>query len=138
MEADFALRKGNDQSGKVEDEVFECFCIVIINFYVVKWREVRSIVIIFEVCFDVSQLFCVDEFEGLSPNVVKCNQLCFYIFIRILDTKGPHLSEVNEECITVRIFLFNFDKFGVVVEGKVDLADGSRLLILGCIDNEAL
>ena len=70
MEANFALRKGNDQSGKVENEVFEEYGFFL-NLNVIKGREVRSRIVIFEVCFEVSQLFCVDEFEGLSPNLVK-------------------------------------------------------------------
>ena len=32
----------------------------------------------------------------------------------------------------------HFHTFGVVVEGKADLTDGGRLLVFGCIDNEAL
>ena len=70
VQTDFAKRKGNDQSYKVKDEVFETFSFLF-NFHVVKGREVRGRIVIFEVCFGVSQLLCVDEFEGLSPNVVK-------------------------------------------------------------------
>ena len=69
VETDFAKGKGNDQSCKVENEVFEAFGFLF-DFNVVKGRKVRSRVVIFEVCFDVSQLFGVDEFEGLFPNVV--------------------------------------------------------------------
>ena len=50
METDFALRKGNDQSGKVEIEVFEAFGFLL-NLNVVKRREVRSFIITYEVCF---------------------------------------------------------------------------------------
>ena len=115
--------EGKNQSGEVKHEVF-----VIVDFFfdfnVVKGEKVRSRIVIIEVCFEVSQLFSVDEFEGLSPNVVKCNQLCFYIFIRILDTKGPHLSEVNEVSMAVPTFHLHSHTFGIVVEGKADLADG--------------
>ena len=62
--------EGNDQSGKVENEVFEALGLLL-NFHVVKGGELRSRMIILEICFEVSQLFSVDEFEGLSPNVVK-------------------------------------------------------------------
>ena len=41
MEADFAKGKGNDQSGKVENEVFVIICFLL-DFHVVKGREVRS------------------------------------------------------------------------------------------------
>ena len=96
----------------------------------------RSRIVISEKCFTMSQIFSVDEFEGLSPNVVKCNILCSPILIMIFETKDPHLSEVNEESITVRIFLFH--NFLVVVEWKADLTDGGLLLIFGCIGNEVL
>ena len=71
METDFAKRKGNDQSGKVENEVFVILGFLL-NLNVIKGREVRGKMVIYEVCFQVSQLFSMDEFEGLSPNVVKC------------------------------------------------------------------
>ena len=61
--------EGNDQSGKVQNEVFEAFGLFL-DFNAVKGREVRSRIVILEVCFEVSQLFSVDEFAGLSPNVV--------------------------------------------------------------------
>ena len=48
VEADFALRKGNDQSGKVEDEVFETFGFLF-DFHLVKGREVRSRMVTSEV-----------------------------------------------------------------------------------------
>ena len=86
----------------------------------------------------MSQLFCVDEFECLSPNVVKCSILCFEIYIHIFETKDPHLSEVNEVRVTVRILLLHFHTFGIIIEGKTDLADWGRLLVFGCIENEAL
>ena len=137
VQADFALRKGNDQSGKVENEVFETFGFLF-DFHVVKGREVRSRIVISEVCFEVSQFFCVDEFESLFPNVVKCSILYTASLICIFETKDPHFLEVNEVRETIRILLFHFHIFGVVVEGKADLADGSRLLIFCCINNEAL
>ena len=74
----------------------------------------------------------MDEFEGLSPNVVK------YTLILIMDTKDPHFSEVNEVRITVLRLLLHFNKFGVIVEGKAYLMDGSRWLIFVCINNEVL
>ena len=70
VETDFALRKGNNQSRDVENEVFEAFGFLL-DFSVVKGREVRSRIVISEVCFRVSQLFNVDEFEGLSVNIVE-------------------------------------------------------------------
>ena len=100
--------EGKNQSGKVENEVFECFCIVIINFHVVKGTEVGNKIVVYELCFGVSQLFCVDQFEGLSPNVVNCDRLYFLIFIVILETKDPYLSEVNEISRKPRILLFHF------------------------------
>ena len=133
----FSQSEGNDQSGKVENKVFEAFGFLL-DFHIIEGREVRSKIIIREVCFEVSQLFSVDEFEGLSPNVVKCNRLYIQVFILIFETKDPHFLEVNEVRETIRILLFHFHIFGVVVEGKADLADGSRLLIFCCIDNEAL
>ena len=53
MDTDFALRKGNDQSGKVEDEVFETFGFLF-DFHLVKGREMRSRIVIFDECFGVS------------------------------------------------------------------------------------
>ena len=90
-----------------------------------------------EFCFEVSQLFSVDEFEGLSPYVVECSVL-FFVFFSCIDKKDPHFSKVNEIRRKARILLLHFHTFGVVVEGKADLADGSRLLVFGCIDNEVL
>ena len=58
------------------------------------------------------------------------------IFILILDTKDPHFSEVKEVSITVPIFHLHLHNFGVVIEGKADLAGRGRLLVFGCIDNE--
>ena len=123
MEADFALRKGNDQSGKVEDEVFETFGFLF-DFHLVKGREVRSRIVIYEGCFEMGQLFSADQFEGLSPNVVKCSIICSPILIiTTIETKDPHFSEVNEVSFIVGILLFHFDTFGAVFEGKADLAD---------------
>ena len=127
--------EGNDQNGKVENEVFEAFGFLL-DFHVVKGQKVRGRIVILEVCFKVSQLFGVNEFECLSPNVVKCSILCFEIYIHIFETKDPHVSEVNEGRGTVTIYLLHFHR--VIVEGKTDLADDSRLFIHGCIDNEAL
>ena len=53
MQTDFALRKGNDQSGKVENEVFEAFGLFF-YFHVVKGREVKNRIVISEVCFEVN------------------------------------------------------------------------------------
>ena len=137
MQTDFTKGKGNDQSGKVENEVFEVICFLF-DFHVVKGQKVRGIIVISEVCFGVSQLFSVDEFDGLSPNVVKCCKLCFVFLILIFNPKDPHFSEVNKASLTIRILHLHFHTFGAVVEGKADLADGGRLLIFGCIDNEVL
>ena len=63
----------------------------------------------------------MDEFEGISPNVVKYNR--FSLPITIYETKDPHVSEVNEVSITVRIFHLHFHK--VVVKGKTDLQKGA-------------
>ena len=71
MEADFAKGKGNDQSGDVENEVFVSFSFLPLNLHLVKGQKVRSKAVVAEVCFGVSQLFSVDEFEGLSPNLVE-------------------------------------------------------------------
>ena len=135
-QTDFAKGKGKNQSGKVKDEVFEVSGFLF-NFHVVKRGEVRSRIVISEVCLGASQLFGVDEFEGLSPNVVKCSILCFEIYIHISETKDPHVSEVNEGRGTVRIYLLHFYMV-IIVEGKADLANGGRLLVFGCVDNEAL
>ena len=53
----------------MENEVFERFG-VLLDFHIVEGREVRSRIVIAEGCFGVSQLFGVDEFEGLFSNVV--------------------------------------------------------------------
>ena len=66
----------------------------------------------------------MNEFEGLSPNVVKCSILCFVFFIVIIETKDPHFSKVNEVNITVRTLLLHFYTFWVVVEWKADMANG--------------
>ena len=72
----------------------------------------------------MGHFFYMNEFEGLSPNVVKCNILFSPILIMIFETKDPHFSEVNEVSIKAWIFLLHFHIFGVVIEGKTDLADG--------------
>ena len=66
--------EGNNHCGEVENEVFEAFGFLF-DLHIVEGREVRSRIVISEACFGVSQLFSVDDFEGLSPNVVKCNRL---------------------------------------------------------------
>ena len=137
VQADFAMGKGKNQSGDVEDEVFEAFGLAL-NFHMIKGRKVRSREVISEECFGVNQIFGVNELLGSPPNVVNGNKLCFVIFILILESKDPHFSDINEERQTKRIFLLHFLIFGFVFEGKVDLADGGRLLILCCIDNEVL
>ena len=71
VETDFAKSKGNDQSGDVENEVFVSFSFLPLNLHLVKGQKVRSRIVISEFCFEVSQFFCVDEFEGLSPNLVE-------------------------------------------------------------------
>ena len=137
MQTDFTKSKGKNQSCNVKNEIFEVFGFLL-DFNVVKGKEFRSRIVIDEGCFVVSQLFCVDQFDGLSPNVVNCGRTYFVIFIVKLDAKGPYFSEVNEVAQTVQIFILHFDTFGVVVEGKVDLADGGRLLVFGCINNKML
>ena len=62
--------EGKNQSGKVENEVFKASGLFL-DLNVVKGREVRSKIVISEVCFCVSYFFGVDDFEGLSPNVVE-------------------------------------------------------------------
>ena len=78
----------------------------------------------------------MNEFEGISPNVVKCSTLCF--LIPILKTKNPHDFEVNDTDMAITILILQFNIFGVVVERKADLGNGGRLLIFRCIDNEVL
>ena len=70
MKTYFAKGKGNDQSGKVENEVFEVICFLF-DFHVVKGQKVRGIIVIAEECFPMSQFFGVDEFESLFPNLVE-------------------------------------------------------------------
>ena len=48
MQTDFAKGKGNNQSGKVENAVFEVFD-WFLDFHIVKMREVRSRMVISEV-----------------------------------------------------------------------------------------
>ena len=54
----------------MENEVFEAFGFLF-DFQVVKGWKVRSRIVISEVCFDVNQLFRVNELKFFSPNVVK-------------------------------------------------------------------
>ena len=131
--------EGNDQSGKVENEVFEFEAFgFLFNLHVVKGREVRGIIVISEFYFGMSQLFIVDEFESLSPNVEEFSILYFFIFIVKLETKDPYLSEVNETMCAGKILLYHFHNLGVVDEGKADLTNGGRLLVFARIDNEVL
>ena len=106
MQTDFAKGKGNDQSGKVENEVFVLFFFFFFNFHIVEWQKVNINAVIVEECIGVSLLFGVNGFKGLSPNVVQCSKLDFLIFILMFDAKDPHLSEVNDVSQKVRIFLF--------------------------------
>ena len=133
----FPQSEGKNQSGKVKNEVFEAFSFFL-DFHVVKGREVRSRIVISELCFEVSQFFCVDESEGLSPNIIKSNIFCFPTFILIFKTKGPNVSEVNKLSQTVGILLPHFHIFEAAVKGKTDLANGRRLIFFGCINNEVL
>ena len=80
----------------------------------------------------------MNEFEGLSPNIIKCNIFCFPTFILILETKDPNVSKVNKLSQTIGILLPHFHIFDVAVKGKSDLANGGRLLVFGCINNEVL
>ena len=80
----------------MENKFFEAF-FLLFNFHVIKGQKVRSKAAIYEFCFDGSQLFSVNEFEGLPPNIVKYDRLFIIIFIKILETKDPYVSEVNEE-----------------------------------------
>ena len=61
--------EGKNQSGDVKHEVFVIFTFFF-DLNVVKGQKVRSKIIIPELCLQVSQLFCVDEFEGLFSNVI--------------------------------------------------------------------
>ena len=74
MQADFAKSKGNDQSGDVENEVFERLGFFL-SLNMVKGRKVKGKIVICEGFLEMSQLLCVNEFEGLSPNVVNCGIL---------------------------------------------------------------
>ena len=122
INAHFPLSEGKNQSGEVQNEVFEEFCFLF-DLHVVEGREMRGRIVIPEVYFRVNHFFCVDQLMGLSPNVEKCNRLCFPFFIQLMMTKNPHFSEVYKESQTVWIFLLDFHNF-VVVEGKNDLANG--------------
>ena len=61
MQTDFSQSKGNDQSGDVESEVFEYFCIFTVNFHVAEGQKVRVKIVINDGCLVMSQLFGVDE-----------------------------------------------------------------------------
>ena len=107
VETDFAKGKGNDQSGKVENKVFECLCIFNINLHMIEGHKVRTRIVISEVCFTMSQFFCVNELMGFSRNVVKCNILYFLVFIPIFEAKDPHFSEVNEISMILPTFILH-------------------------------
>ena len=98
----------------------------------------RSKIVILEACFTMSQFFGVDQFKGISPNVVQCSILCFVFFILIFDAKDPHFSEDNDVSQKVRIFFFYTHICGIVAEGKVYLVDRSRLLVFARVNNEIL
>ena len=122
VQTDLAKGKWKNQSRDVDNKGFEAFGFFL-DVHVVKEREVRSRMVISEFWLRMIQLFCVDEFESLSPNIMKCNRLCFVIFILIFETKCQHLSEVNEVRVTVRIIFFHFQLFWVITKGKAYLAD---------------
>ena len=121
----------------MQNEVFKVF-VFFLDFHMVKGRKVRSRIVIAEGCFRLCHFFYMNEFEGLSPNVVEYNKLCIPIFIFIFKTKDPYISEINEVSPTVWILLLHLHTFGVAVEGKADLPNRGRLLIFCCIDNEVL
>ena len=104
VETHLSQSEGHNQSGNLQKEVSETFGFFF-NLNVVKFREVRSNPVIYEFWLRTSQLLCVDEFEGLSPNVVKCNILCFVLFIVSFETKDPYVSEISEVSKAVQIFL---------------------------------
>ena len=137
MQNHFAKAKGKNQSGNVKNKVFVIFGFLL-DLNVVEGREVRSTIVISEVCFNLSLFFRVDEFEGLSANVVKCSIDCFPFFILIIETKDPHISQFNEGVPTIRIFLLHFHIFEVFVKGKADLANGGQLLVFARVDNKVL
>ena len=95
VNTDFAKGKGNDQSGDVENEVFVSFSFLPLNLHLVKGQKVRSKAVVVEGCLGVSRIFGVDELLSLFPNVVHWSIHCVPIFILILQTKNPHVSEVN-------------------------------------------
>ena len=137
METHLSQSEGKNQSCDVENEVFVSFSFLLLNLHLVKGQKVRSRIVISEVCLQVSQLFCVDQFESLSPYIVNCRPY-FIIFIFIIDTKDPYFSEVKEVSPIVSTPCFHLYIFGVVLEGKADLTYGGRLLVFGCIDNKIL
>ena len=53
MQTDFAMGKGKNQSGDVENEVFEPFGLPF-NFHMIKGQKVRSIIVIVKLCLMVS------------------------------------------------------------------------------------
>ena len=53
-------------------------------------EDVRSTIVIVEVCLGMSQFFVVDQLLSLSSNVVKCSSML------IFDIINPYFSEVNE------------------------------------------
>ena len=96
VQTHLAMGKGNDQSCKAENEVFEHWSILVQNFHLVKGQKVRGRIVISDIRFRVNQLFRVDELLSLSPNIVEYIRFSFEMFTRISETKGPHLSKVNE------------------------------------------
>ena len=134
----FPQSEGKNQSGKVNIKFFECLFRLLFDLNVVEGKKTIDKFVITEACFNINQLLCVNEFEGLSPNVEKRSILRFVVFVFIFDVKDPQSSEFKEESPAMRMFLAHFDKFGIVVEGKTDLADGGRLFIFAGINNEVL
>ena len=58
MQTDFAKSKRKNQSGDVENEVFEAFGLLFdLDLHVVKGQKVRSRNIIKKACFEISQFF---------------------------------------------------------------------------------
>ena len=60
MEADFAVGKGNDQSGDVENEVFVFFFFFLLDLRVVERLKVRSRAVIAEKRTRINYFFSVD------------------------------------------------------------------------------
>ena len=121
----------------MKHEVFVIYFFFLLNLRVVEGEKKRSRIVNDELVFGVCQLFSVDQLMVLFSDVVEYSRLFFIrILILIFDTKDAHFSDVNEIRETVRVFFLHFHNFGVVVEGKTDLPNGGRLIILCCIDNE--